>query len=154
MPQQPFTNWIISAENREYLKNLPEQIQISCNGLKTMIVHVSPGSIDEYLFEKSNRIIKIYRCRYYYLRAYPYTISSKIGDKHFINAGSVVKPKHVQPQATYVVVSIEANRVACEIVKADYDVTGIIKAIETNKMILNKLIQMLEKDIRIKQVLK
>lgn len=143
-----FTNWIVSDENRMYLKNLPEQLQINCNGLKSIIIHGSPESINEYLFENSDRVFELSKtidadiiiCGYTHIPFY-----QKIGGKHFINAGSVGKPKHGGPQASYAIVNVEANRVDCEMVKVNYDLTEIIKVIETNKMISSKLIPMLEK---------
>lgn len=142
-----FTNWIIKDEYRMFLNHLPLQLVISCNGLKTIIVHGSPESIDEYLFENSERVFELSKtidadiliCGHTHI-----PFHQKIEGKHFINAGSVGKPKHGGPQATYVIVDVEANKVEAEVIKVDYDMEGIIKTIKSSRMISNKLIQMLQ----------
>lgn len=138
-----FTNWIIREDNRKYLKNLPSQLRIDGNGLKLVVVHGSHISINEYLYEDKEILEPlsteldedIIICGHTHL---PY--HSIINNKHFINAGSVGKPKHGDPDAAYVIINIEEGKVESEIVKVSYDVESMIKAIEGNKMISSKLI--------------
>jgi putative phosphoesterase len=141
-----YTNWIITEENRTYLKNLPTQLSIDCKGLKVLIVHGSHRSINEYLYEDKEILeplaaeldMDIIISGHTHL---PY--HSIINNKHFINAGSVGKPKHGDAKAAYVIVSVAGDQVHSEIIKVSYDVESMIKAIEENKMISNKLIPML-----------
>ncbi len=65
-------------------------------------------------------------------------------DKLFINSGSVGKPIHGGPQDSYIVVDVKDGEVKSEIIYVDYDVESMVKAIEDNKMIFNKLIAMLQ----------
>jgi putative phosphoesterase len=141
-----YTNWIITEEHRKYLKNLPTQLRIDCNGLKVLIVHGSHRSINEYLYEDKEILeplaaeldMDIIVSGHTHL---PY--HSIINNKHFINAGSVGKPKHGDAKAAYVIVSVEGDQVHSDIIKVSYDVESMIKAIEDNNMISNKLIPML-----------
>lgn len=138
-----FTNWIIREDNRRYLKNLPSQLRIDCNGFKAVVVHGSHRSINEYLYDDKEVLEPlsaeldedIIICGHTHL---PY--HSVINNKHFINAGSVGKPKHGDSKAAYVIITVDGQKVESEIVKVSYDLESMIKAIECNKMISNKLI--------------
>lgn len=142
-----FTNWVISDKNRNYLKNLPNRITIDCNGLKILVVHGSHRAIDEYLYEDRENLYELSKtvnediliCGHTHI---PYHLA--VGKKYFINAGSAGKPKHGDPQATYIIVDVEDGEVRSEIIRVDYDIESMIKAIEDNKMISNKLIPMLK----------
>lgn len=141
-----FTNWSITDENRNYLKNLPEQLRINCNGLKLQIVHGSHRVVDEYLYEDKEKLAELAKtleediliCGHTHI---PYHLT--IDNKHFINAGSVGKPKHGDSRAAYVIINVENGKVKSEIIKVSYDIESIIKVIEENRMISNKLIPML-----------
>jgi putative phosphoesterase len=145
-----YTNWIITADNRKYLKNLPSQLSIDCNGLKVLVVHGSHKSINEYLYEdkeileplSSELYEDIIICGHTHL---PY--HSTINNKHFINAGSVGKPKQGDSNSVYVIISVEDGKVESEIVKVSYDVESMVKAIEGNSRISNKLIPMLREGL-------
>ncbi|MBC2579037.1 metallophosphoesterase [Clostridium sp. DJ247] len=142
-----YTNWIITNDNRKYLKNLSQKINIQCNGFKVLVVHGSPRVIDEYLYESEDTLTEIAKsidediivCGHTHI---PYHVV--VEKKHFINAGSVGKPKHGEPLATYVIIDIIDKEVKSEIIKVSYDVEKIVRAIEDNKMISNKLILMLK----------
>lgn len=143
-----FTNWVISDENRSYLKNLPSKLTMECQGFKIIVVHGSPMSIDEYLYEDEEHLLKISEiireniviCGHTHV---PYC--KKLNNKYFINAGSVGKPKHGGSESTYVIVNIENGKVSYNIEKVTYDIKKIVNTIDGNRMISNKLIAMLEK---------
>jgi putative phosphoesterase len=142
-----YTNWIITDDNRKYLRNLPGQLRIDCMGFKILIVHGSHRSINEYLYEDKEILEELSKqlsediiiCGHTH---FPY--HSTINNKHVINAGSVGKPKHGDAKSAYVVISIEEGEVEAEIVKVSYDVESMVKAIENNRMISNKLIPMIK----------
>ena len=48
---------------------------------------------------------------------------------HFVNTGSVGRPKDGDPRAGYVILDVEADRVAVEIVRVAYDVERTASAI-------------------------
>ena len=141
-----FTNWTITDENRKFLKNLPQQLRLSCCGLNILVVHGSPKAIDEYLYEDKEKLTQLSKtvtediiiCGHTHI---PYHL--RIDNKHFINAGSVGKPKHGDPQAAYVIIEIENENIKSEIIKVCYDIDSMINSIEGNRMISSKLIPML-----------
>lgn len=143
-----FTNWIITAENRKYLDNLPQKLKIEGQQLTVLIVHGSPRLIGEYLYEDSEKLAElsteidedIVICGHTHI---PY--HQIVNNKHFINAGSVGKPKHGGLEAAYVIVSLEDAEIKSEMIKVSYDIETIITAIRGNRMISDELIPMLRK---------
>lgn len=141
-----FTRWCITDENRRFLKNLNTRLTMECDGLKIVVAHGSPIKIDEYLYEETEILMKasekisedIVICGHTHI---PYF--TKVNKKHFINSGSVGKPKHGDSRSTYVIVEINEGKVSCSIERVNYNVEYMIKAIEGNRMISNKLIEML-----------
>lgn len=142
-----FTNWIISNENRNYLNNLTNKLHLECNGRKISIVHGSPMKIDEYLYEDKENLSKISElinedvviCGHTHI---PYHF--EVNNKHFINAGSVGKPKHGDDRSTYVIVEVTNKTVKCTIEKVSYNLEEMIADIECNPMISDNLISMLK----------
>ncbi|MDF2612270.1 MAG: phosphodiesterase, family [Clostridia bacterium] len=142
-----FTNWVITDENRNFLSNLPGQLRINCNEITILIVHGSPRDIGEYLYEDKHNLTELSKelsedvviCGHTHI---PYHY--RINNKHFINAGSVGKPKHGSPQAAYVIVTVEGKNVMSETAYVNYDTDSMIKTIKKNRMISDKLIPMLE----------
>ncbi len=145
-----FTNWMITHENRAYLRTLPKQLRISSGYFTALVVHGSPRAIGEYLYEDIEKLTElageidedIIICGHTHV---PYYRS--INNKHFINSGSVGKPKHGDPRATYVIVTIEDYNVKNEIVKVSYNTESIINTIKENRMISHELIPMLKKGL-------
>lgn len=145
-----FTNWNITDDNRKYLSNLPKNLTMDCDGLKIIIVHGSPRAIDEYLYEDEESLKSLLEfidediiiCGHTHI---PYHFN--FNNKHIINVGSVGKPKHGSPMSTYVIVEIINKKVSCEIVQVSYDLSKIIDSIKENRMISNKLINMLEQGV-------
>jgi predicted phosphodiesterase len=68
-----------------------------------------------------------------------------VGGKHFINAGSVGKPKHGNSNATYIIVDIVNHKITIDIVEVSYDVEKTAKAVEQSIMFDRKLSEMLRK---------
>lgn len=145
-----FTNFTITDDNRKYLSNLPKNLTMDCDGLKIIIVHGSPRAIDEYLYEDEESLKSLLEsidedviiCGHTHI---PYHFNAN--KKHIINVGSVGKPKHGRPMSTYVIVEIINKKVHCEIIEVDYDLSKLKEAIEVNRMISNKLVNMLEQGV-------
>lgn len=112
------------------------------------MVHGSHRRNNEYLFENSNEVDEVTReivediliCGHTHKPYY-----KVINGKHVINSGSVGKPKHGNPNATYVVVDIIDKKVSVEVVEVRYDFEKIAKAIEENEMLPNDFADMLRK---------
>lgn len=143
-----YTAAIITEENRHYLRKLPQFLGFRQGELEILVVHGSPRSINEYLYESSPALEEISEDGQYDVIICGHThipYHKEIKGKQYINAGSVGKPKHGNGQATYVVVEIFNHTVACEIIEVSYNVEQLQKDILENKYISNNLIEMLEK---------
>lgn len=142
-----FTNWVLTDENRTYLKNLTSKLSLEMEGIKIVVVHGSPMGIDEYLYEDKEKLSKLTEvihedviiCGHTHV---PYSLTVK--DKTFINAGSVGKPKHGDCQSTYAIVEIKDGLIDYSIEKVNYDVELMAGDIKKNRMISNELIPMLQ----------
>ena len=148
--KDPLTHYLsslLSDEERGYLKSLPANMMFNVKGKSILVVHGSPRSSSEYMYEDEevlgfferttdSDVIISGHTHVPYFKA--------LGNKHFINAGSVGKPKHGGPEATYVIVTV-AGETECEIIAISYDVEGVAQKISQNPHISDKLIDMLRK---------
>ena len=141
-----FTNWCITNENREFLKNLCSKLVFECGDKKVVVVHGSPMRIDEYLYEEEEHLAQVSElisedviiCGHTHI---PYF--KQVHGKYFINAGSVGKPKHGDSQGTYVIVEIKKGTVSCSIEEVEYDVNQMMQDIENHPMISDSLVDQL-----------
>lgn len=140
-----YTNHILKDENREFLKNLPEEIRIKKGKFNILIVHGSPRKIDEYLYEEGENISEIAEMFEENIIISGHThipYIKKTDDKYFINAGSVGKPKHGNPKSTYVIIEVTEEKLVCEIQELTYAHEKMVEDIEKNNYISHKLIPM------------
>lgn len=143
-----FTNTTVTEKNREYLRTLPGELKIKAGELETLVVHGSPRKINEYLFETSNEVVEVSQeikediliCGHTHKPYY-----RVIKGKHLINSGSVGKPKHGNPNGTYVVVNVVEKTVSVDIIEVPYDFEKAAKAIEDCEMLPNEFAEMLRK---------
>lgn len=143
-----FTNMTVTEKNRTYLKELPTALRMKAEGLQILIVHGSHRKNNEYLFENSNEVDEatkeiaedILICGHTHKPYY-----KVINGKHVINSGSAGKPKHGNPNATYVIASIVDKSVCVDILEVPYDYEKTAKAIEDNEMLPNDFANMLRK---------
>ncbi len=138
-----YINKILSKDNLMYLSNLPDQLTLSISGLQVMFVHGSPRSVAEYMYEDSDVLEEIKEevdtdvivSGHTHL---PY--HNKKDDVHFLNAGSVGKPKHGNSKAMYLIMKIENGHVVSEFVEVKYETDKMIQAIRNNPYIADSLI--------------
>ncbi len=125
-----------SEAGKAFLRGLPETIRFEAEGKAVLIVHGSPRRLNEYLFEDtSSQYIKellmeaaadIMICGHTH-RSY----CREVDGRYLINAGSVGKPKHGNPDATYVILNLDPE-VSVEIRKVPYDFETAAKEIEAS----------------------
>lgn len=116
----------ISELNRLWLGQLPSEIRLSAPGTDILLVHGSPGALNEYLYQETpedylNGLLlssqaAVLICGHTHR---PYVKSIKAG--HVVNAGSVGRPLHGNPNATYVVAELDEGHFKAEIVEVRYD---------------------------------
>ncbi|MFZ5899228.1 MAG: YfcE family phosphodiesterase, partial [Bacillota bacterium] len=62
----------------------------------------------------------------------------KLGKRHVVNAGSVGKPKHGNPNALYCILELYNSQVAALLVEVPYDVDRTARLIEENEILPNE----------------
>jgi len=98
----------LTEENRNWLANLPEQIEIDAESQKILLVHGTPTSIEEYCYAGSENSARAMRELTQDLLICGHTHQPSItyyGAKALMNCGSVGKPKHGKPTATWLEIS-------------------------------------------------
>lgn len=118
---------IITAENREYLKNLPIQKELEIEGVKILLVHGSPRRNNEDILpnlpiEKIEEIIAntnadLILCGHTHMPAGYQTHSRQT----VINDGSVGRPMTPDLKACYLILNIQNGKIEAEHRMLDYD---------------------------------
>lgn len=131
-------NWTIKntkAENKEFLKKLPQKMSFEIEGVKILLVHGSPlNNLLEYIKpdttpERLKEIAKSFE-EDIVINGHTHLSMQKIIEgKTFYNAGSVGRTKEGIPKAVYLILDIEKGVVSHEFVKVDYDVKTTIEKI-------------------------
>ncbi|MHB9146597.1 MAG: metallophosphoesterase family protein [Symbiobacteriia bacterium] len=126
-------------DHKAYLRNLPYRLQREMEGHQVVLVHGSPESLTEYLFAHTDRTVfskhlettaaDVLICGHTHK---PY--HKIIGSKHVINAGSAGKPKHGNPNATYMLVELTREGVTSEVIEVPYDYEAAARAIEATEL--------------------
>jgi predicted phosphodiesterase len=153
-----FTNQIVLAEERQYLRTLPAHVrvdfQLNNDTLSLLLVHGSPRKINEYLFEDRDEksLLRIMQDAHADILCFGHThkpyhrileIAEPTGARfrHAINIGSVGKPKDGDPRGGYVLLHIDDNTsiltrdsISVEFVRFEYDVEKAAKAVEDSPL--------------------
>lgn len=141
---------IISDENKEYLKNLPENLEFNIGRVPVMLVHGSPRrnnedilpDMDIELIEEivSNTDARLILCGHTHLPCGYQTDSGKT----IVNVGSVGRPFTEKPEACYAVITFDEFGFGIEHKFVEYDnVSASNKLKERHFEGADKLAQML-----------
>lgn len=127
-----------SEENKKFLQNLPKEIKIYIGQYKIMLVHGSPRALNEYLkIDTAKEILEevlseieenVLICGHTHI-----PFHRIVAGKHLINAGSVGKPKHGDPQALYALIDINEG-IKVDFIKVPYDYERTAQAIEKSEL--------------------
>jgi len=153
-----YTNAILQAKERAYLRTLPAHIKIEFglneDKLNLLLVHGSPRRINEYLFEDRDEksMLRIMEqadadilCFGHTHKPYHRILDSgAAGSHHFrhaVNIGSVGKPKDGNPMGGYLVLTInptssvlDKESIQVEFKRFHYDIEKAARAIETSPL--------------------
>lgn len=125
-----------SDESKAWLSGLPAEIRETISGCRVLFVHGSPRALNEYLYESTpeeyfgqlleESAADVLVCGHTHL---PYV--KKVNSGLVINAGSVGKPKHGNPKATYITIEIRGKYdIGTDIVEVEYDYEETAREIE------------------------
>lgn len=122
-----------SDQNKNFLRNLPEQIKMQDQEPRMLLVHGSPRKINEYLYEDRlpssfERIAGLVDAEVLIFghTHLPYTKS--VSGVFFVNAGSVGKPKDGDPRAGYALLTL-GKRTEVEYRRVVYDIHAAARAV-------------------------
>jgi putative phosphoesterase len=135
-----WTNEHTTVENKAFLRELPLHIPEKLNGLRVSLVHGSPRRVNEYLYEDRpdsslERLLDIAEadvlvCGHTHI---PYHRVLPSG-RHFVNAGSVGKPKDGDPRGCYIVLETDEQDLQVQFIRVSYDIERTAQAIEGSEM--------------------
>ena len=127
------TEHTTTERNREWLRQLPESLQIEVGGKTIQLIHATEDSIVEYLYQSDEarirEILEQSDCDIYAYGHTHYPYSMALNNKWIINPGSVGRPKDLDPRATYVRLTIDGDEVHAEIRRVSYDVEKVAREI-------------------------
>lgn len=116
----------ISESNRLWLGQLPAEIRLSASGTDILLVHGSPRALNEYLYQETpeaylNDLLlssqaAVLICGHTHR---PYVKRIRAG--YVVNAGSVGRPLHGNPNAAYAAAEIGESHFEAEIIEVRYD---------------------------------
>lgn len=157
-----FTNEVVTAENRAYLRGLPRHLRFTFQAprrpeaepLEVLLVHGSPRRINEYLFEdRPDRgflrmmeragadVLCFGHTHKPFHKVLPYEASGRTRYRHAVNIGSVGKPKDGDPRACYVLLhfgvrydAADPEAVRAEFVRVAYDVERAARGVEESPL--------------------
>lgn len=138
-----YMRYILTEENTQYLRSLPEELSLSLEGYLVLFVHGSPRAIDEYMFEDSEELGQMIKDTHESIIVAGHTHVPFVGqmeDKLIINAGSVGKPRHGSSHSTFGVLELTDDMVNVEFFEVEYDVDQLIEDIKACPYIPNELI--------------
>lgn len=133
-----FSKRTIHLDNKQWLANLPFNLTLTfrIDGVlqRVLLVHATPDSNEQYVFEKDDKksissdligkeidVLVMGHTHYSYIQ--------KESDILFVNCGSVGRSKEVDRKASYTILTISARGVEAEIIKVDYPVNEVAQAI-------------------------
>jgi putative phosphoesterase len=120
-----------SEANKELLRGLSREIRFEADGKRVLLCHGSPRSTTEYLFEnRSDGFLKQFVAggkddAHADVIIFGHThvpFHRIVEGVHFINTGSVGRPKDGDPRAGYSVISFDKGEVCCEQIRVSYNV--------------------------------
>lgn len=135
-----WTNAHTDEDHKSFLRQLPPQLPLKVGDFRVRLVHGSPRKINEYLFEDRpdaslERIMDgidadVLICGHTHL---PYHRILPSG-RQIINAGSVGKPKDMDPRACYITLDAPKGALKVDFIRVEYDVEAVAQAIEASAM--------------------
>ncbi|MGO8673180.1 MAG: metallophosphoesterase family protein [Capsulimonadaceae bacterium] len=118
-------------KNKAWLRALPREIRLDVAGKSVLLCHGSPASTTEYLFEtRSDGYLRQFTAggrhdAHADIIVFGHThvpFHRVVDGVHFVNTGSVGRPKDGDPRAGYCALTVDAGDVRVEQVRLPYDV--------------------------------
>jgi len=129
-----FTDAALDTADHEWLAGLPKEIRFEADEMRVLLVHGSPRKINEYLtLDRSD--VQLARlaeeagadvvCAGHVHTPYHRTVDGPGGRPiHYVNSGSVGRPKDGDPRACWVEVKVDGVSVSSAVHRVEYDAEG------------------------------
>jgi putative phosphoesterase len=120
-----------SDVNKEWLRTLPREIRFTVGDVRVLLCHGSPRSTTEYLFDnRSDGYLRQFAANgkddaHADVIVFGHThvpFHRMVDGVHFINTGSVGRPKDGDPRVGYCKLTIDGENVISEQIRIPYDV--------------------------------
>lgn len=124
-----FTTKEISDENLKFLKHLDNYYPLKLDIFNIFLVHGSPDNyLDDYIYPDTseNRFKKFFdktRANLIVNGHSHIPFTRQLGDRVFLNAGSVGQPRDRDPRACYVLIDTENHKI--EVKRTEYDIDKV-----------------------------
>lgn len=135
-----FTSREVTADNKAYLRGLPRELRATLGGWRLHLVHGSPRRINEYLLRDRDErtFLRIAEAEAGTTDALVFGHTHMpwdhcYGGVHFVNVGSVGRPKDGDARAAYTLLRLGGacpTSLQVEIVRVEYDVGAVADAVE------------------------
>ena len=124
----------LSKKSRKFLRALPEEQRIECEGRRILLVHGSPTSVEEHLEpdtpeERLRELAATAEADVVVCGHSHRAFARKIAGVWFINTGSVGRPDDGDPRACYATLHLTPKRVRVQHHRIDYDVERAVAAV-------------------------
>ncbi|MBN1536001.1 MAG: metallophosphoesterase family protein [Anaerolineales bacterium] len=121
-------------ENAQYLRSLPEKLEMEIENRRILMVHGSPESIDEMLCDKTpvKRLENLAKGSQVDVIVCGHTHQAflrQVQDVWFVNPGSVGRPGDGDPRAAYALLDIRDDSFGVQQFRIDYDIARAVDAI-------------------------
>lgn len=139
----------LTHENREYIRNLPHVMNLEYEGVKLLIAHGSPKSVEELLNHRFKELIEKYvdeldADALIFGHTHEAMWYEYINDKLVLNAGCAGVSPHYIGKAEYVILSINDGKIEnIDLRLVDYDIEKVKQKIiesgilEEDKVLMN-----------------
>jgi putative phosphoesterase len=128
-----FTVGAVSPVDKKWLRSLPRELRIEAGGYRLHLVHGSPRRINEYLpADRDPRtFVRLAAAEDADVLVFGHTHAPwqrEYGGVHFVNVGSVGRPKDGDPRAAYSLLRLRPGLVEADTVRVAYDAEETARA--------------------------
>jgi len=127
-----FTKKELAKSCQRYLYSLPRELRLQAPGVKLLVTHGSPESIDEHIqndtpIERLRKLAEAAKADVIIVGHSHKQLWRQVNGTSFINPGSVGRPSDGNPQAAYAILKL--NPLNVELIRVDYNVEAAAEAL-------------------------
>jgi putative phosphoesterase len=145
----------LSKSCEDYLRSLPHELRFEVAGVKLLVTHGSPESIDEHIYrdtpiERLKTLSDTAKADVIIVGHSHKQLWRQVNGTSFVNPGSVGRPGDGNPQAAYAI--LKFNPLKIEMIRLDYDVEAAADALR-KKSLPESFAQMLLQGVSLERII-